>query len=136
MEPYGAPWLQPLAIGGKSTRRKDGENKRNPLPGCDRSPTPSKNRRGSPPSPVAGEVTVVAVDHGQACSHVAGEIEGGDAGTKREGRERVPQIVDPAQRRDPGGLVRRLPVAVAEVVQVKVAAAHGRKHERAVRIGR
>ena len=31
---------------------------------------------------VAGEVSVVAVDHVQAGAHVAGEIEGGDAGTK------------------------------------------------------
>jgi len=30
---------------------------------------------------VAGEVSVVAVDHVQAGAHVAGEIEGGDAGT-------------------------------------------------------
>ena len=51
---------------------------------------------------VAGEVAVVAVDHGQAGAHVAGEVEGGDAGTEREGREGVPQIVDPAQRLDPG----------------------------------
>ena len=33
---------------------------------------------------VAGEVAVVAVDHGQACAHVAGVVEGGDAGTERE----------------------------------------------------
>ena len=40
----------------------------------------------------------VAVDHGQAGAHVAGEIEGGDAGTEREGGEGVPKIVDPAVR--------------------------------------
>jgi len=34
---------------------------------------------------VAGEVAVVAVDHGQAGAHVAGEVEGGDAGTQGEG---------------------------------------------------
>ena len=39
---------------------------------------------------VAGEVAVVAVEHGQARTHVAGEVEGGDAGTEREGREGVP----------------------------------------------
>src|SRR5215204_266062 len=33
---------------------------------------------------VAGEVAVVAVDHGQAGAHVAGEVEGGDAGTERK----------------------------------------------------
>jgi len=74
---------------------------------------------------VAGEVAVMAVDHGQAGAHVAGEVEGGDAGTEREGREGVPEIVDPAQRLDPGGELRWLPLAVAEVVQVEVAAAFG-----------
>jgi hypothetical protein len=34
---------------------------------------------------VAGEMAVVAVDHGQACAHVAGEVEGEDAGREREG---------------------------------------------------
>ena len=29
---YGAPWLQPVATGGKSDRRGSGENKREPLP--------------------------------------------------------------------------------------------------------
>ena len=29
---YGAPWLQPVAISGKSKRRESRENKRNPLP--------------------------------------------------------------------------------------------------------
>jgi hypothetical protein len=42
-----------------------------------------------------------AVDHGQAGVHVAGEVEGGDAGTEREGCEGVPAIVDPAQGLDP-----------------------------------
>jgi hypothetical protein len=54
-------------------------------------------------APVAGEVAVVAVDHGQAGAHVAGEVEGGDAGTEREGGEGVSEIVDPARRLDPGG---------------------------------
>jgi hypothetical protein len=60
---------------------------------------------------IAGEMAVVAVDHGQACSHVAGEVERGDAGAEREGREGVPQIVDAAQRRDVGGVLGRLPAA-------------------------
>jgi hypothetical protein len=85
---------------------------------------------------VAGKVAVVAIDHGQACSYVAGEVEGGDAGAERERRERVPQVVDPAQRLDPGGALSRLPVAVAEVVEIEVAATDGREHERAMRIGR
>ena len=64
----------------------------------------------------------MAVDHGQAGTHVAREIEGEDAGTEREGREGVPEIVNPPPRPDPSHNKRRLPVAVAEVVQVEVAA--------------
>jgi hypothetical protein len=64
---------------------------------------------------VAGEVAVVAVDHGQAGAHVAGEVEGRDAGAEREGREGVAEIVDAAERVDPGRLLGGLPVAVAEV---------------------
>jgi len=64
---------------------------------------------------VAGEVAVMTVDHGQAGAHVAGEIEGGNAGTEREGREGVSKIVDPAHRLDPGGTLCGLPLAVTEV---------------------
>jgi RNA polymerase sigma-70 factor (ECF subfamily) len=85
---------------------------------------------------VACEVTVVPVDHGQAGAHVAGQIEGGNAGTEREGREGVPKIVDPAQRLDPGGTLCRLPLAVAEVVQVEVAAPLGWEQQWAVRTRR
>src|SRR6266508_2713214 len=52
---------------------------------------------------VAGEVAVMTIDHGQAGAHVAGEVERGDAGTECEGREGMSEIVDPAQRLDPGG---------------------------------
>jgi hypothetical protein len=64
---------------------------------------------------IAGEVAVVAVDHGQAGAHVAGEVEGGDAGTEREGGEGVSEIVDPAQRLDPGRDLRGLPLAVTKL---------------------
>jgi hypothetical protein len=60
---------------------------------------------------VAGEMAVMAVDHRQAGAHVAGQIEGGDAGTEREGREGVPQIVDAPERGDPGCELGRFPVA-------------------------
>jgi SacI restriction endonuclease len=81
-------------------------------------------------APVASEVAVVAIDHRQACSHVAGEVEGGDAGTEGEGRERVPEIVDAAKRRDPGRLLCRPPRAVPEVVEVEIAAiADGNRSE-------
>ena len=66
----------------------------------------------------AGEVAVVAVDHRQAGTHVAGKVEGRDAGTEREGGEGVPESVDPAQWLDPGRDLRGLPLAVAEVVPV------------------
>jgi hypothetical protein len=38
---------------------------------------------------VAREVAVMAVDHGQAGAHVAGEFEGGNASTEREVGEGV-----------------------------------------------
>jgi len=80
---------------------------------------------------VPGEVAVVAIDHGQAGAHVAGEVEGRDAGTKREGGEGVSEIVDPARWLESSRELRRLPLAVAEVVQVEVAAPLGGEHERA-----
>jgi hypothetical protein len=40
---------------------------------------------------VACEVAVVTVDHRQAGAYVAGEVEGGDAGTERKGGESVPE---------------------------------------------
>ena len=79
---------------------------------------------------VSGEVAVVAVDHRQAGAHVAGEVEGGDAGAERERREGVPEIVDAPDRVDSEVALRGFPVAVAEVVQVEVAAAWGGEEER------
>jgi hypothetical protein len=70
---------------------------------------------------VAREVAVMAVDHGQAGAHVAGEVEGGDASTECEGRKGVSEIVDPAQRLDPGGELCGLPLPLAEVVQADAA---------------
>ena len=67
-------------------------------------------------SSVAGEMAVVAVDHGQAGAHVAGELECGDSGTEGEGRESMAEIVDPPEGLDADDLLRGLPVAVAEVV--------------------
>ena len=40
---------------------------------------------------------VMAVDHGQAGAHVAGRVEGGDAGTGREVAKGMSEIVNPAQ---------------------------------------
>src|SRR6266545_564751 len=78
---------------------------------------------------VAGEVAVVTVNHRQARAHVAREVERGDAGTEGEGGKGVSEIVDPAQWLDPGRELRRLPLSVAEVVQVEVAAPLGGEHE-------
>src|SRR6266540_3501478 len=78
---------------------------------------------------VAGEMPVVAVDHGQAGAHVTGEIEGRDAGTERERGEGVPQIVDAPQRCDPGRELGGLPLARAEVVQIEVGTTNGREQE-------
>ncbi|HEX2345642.1 MAG TPA: hypothetical protein VHI12_03575, partial [Gaiellaceae bacterium] len=82
---------------------------------------------------VASEVAVVAIDHGQAGAHVAGELEGGDASTQGKGREGVPEIVDAAEGVDADRDLSRLPVAVSEVVEVEVAAALGREEQRAFR---
>ena len=78
---------------------------------------------------VSREVAVVTVDHGQAGAHVTGEVEGGDPGTECEGGEGMAEIVDPAQRLDPGRDLRRLPLPVAKVVQVEVATPLGGEHE-------
>jgi hypothetical protein len=78
---------------------------------------------------VAGEVAVVAVNHRQAGAHVAGELEGGDAGTQGEGGEGVSEIVDAPERLDADRELGWLPVAVAEVVQVEVAAPLGREEQ-------
>ena len=48
---------------------------------------------------------------------------------KRKGRERVAEVIDPAQRLDPCRFLGRLPVTVAEVVQVEVPAIRCREHE-------
>jgi hypothetical protein len=68
---------------------------------------------------VARQVAVVAVDHRQAGAHVAGEIEGGDAGTERKGREGMPEIVDPPPRLDAGGVLCRLPVRLRKLCRSK-----------------
>lgn len=78
----------------------------------------------------------VAGHYGQAGAYVAGEVEGGDSGTKSEGRKRVPEIVDPAARRDSHGELRRPPLEGPEVVDVEVAAAVARKEQRRVVVRR
>ncbi len=78
---------------------------------------------------VAGQVTVVAVNHRQAGTHEAREVEGGDAGPQREGRERMAQVVRSPQRLDPRCPLRGLSVLSAEVVQVQISAARRWKQE-------
>jgi hypothetical protein len=60
----------------------------------------------------------VTVDHGQAGSHVAREVESREAGTEREGCERVAEIVDATQRHNARRDLGPFPVAVAELVKV------------------
>jgi hypothetical protein len=81
-------------------------------------------------SSVAGEVAVVTVDHRQARAHIAGEIEGRDPGTEREGREGVAEIVDSPSRLDPSRFLGLLPVPVAEVVQINSARARANSRSR------
>jgi hypothetical protein len=49
-----------------------------------------------------------------------------------KGGEGVPEIVDPARWLDPGRGLRRLPLTVAEVVRVEIAAPLGGEHKRAL----
>ena len=65
---------------------------------------------------IFGEVRVVAVDHREAGAHVAGEVEGGDAGSERERGEGVSEIVYAPDRVDPEVALGGFLVAVAEVV--------------------
>src|SRR6266545_2335693 len=123
-EGFGFPPAQLMVVlfrarGGHGLRRPRSVHRRPPWPLSSAQFVEQADRMFAS---VACEVAVVAVDHGQACAHVAGQIEGGDACTEREGREGVSKIVDPAHRLDPGGTLCGLPLAVAEVVQVEVAA--------------
>ena len=79
---------------------------------------------------VAGEVAIVAVDHGQAGAHATGKVEGRESGTERESREGVPEIVDPPQRPEASGFLGGPPLVGAEVVDVEVAPALAGKQER------
>ena len=60
----------------------------------------------------------MAVDHCQASSHVAREVECGDSGTKREGREGVAEIVDAAERVDAGATLGGSPLIGPEPTAV------------------
>src|SRR5262249_13867303 len=76
---------------------------------------------------------IVTIDHGQTGTHISGEIECRDAGTEREGREGVPEIVDPPQRLDARRSLGGSPLERAEVVDVEVAASlTGKQKRRAV----
>jgi hypothetical protein len=60
-------------------------------------PRASLRRAGGSRARVHGRGGRKPVDHGQAGAHVAGEVEGGDAGMEREGGEGVAEIVDPSR---------------------------------------
>ena len=78
---------------------------------------------------VVREVAVVAVDHRRAGTHLAREVEGRESGTKCEGRERVPEIVDPPQRPNPCSLLRRSPLERTEVVDVEITSSPAREEQ-------
>jgi hypothetical protein len=67
-------------------------------------------------SAVAGQVAVVLVDHREACAHESGEIEDRDPRAEREGRIGMAEIIGSTDRVDPGGDLRRPPLAGTEVV--------------------
>ena len=64
---------------------------------------------------VAGEVSIVAVDHRQAGAHEARQFEDRDASTEGEGRVGVSQVVGPANRVDPGGELSWSPLAARKL---------------------
>jgi hypothetical protein len=74
------------------------------------------------------EMSVVSVDHRDRGAHQPRQLERGDAGGERLGRECMPQVVGAALR-DPGGLKRRVPDPVAPVVEREVAALRGREQQ-------
>jgi len=82
---------------------------------------------------VEGEVAVVAVDHRDARAHEPGDGEDGYACAEREGGVGVAQVIEAADRLDPGLDLRRPPVLASEDPEVDPAAAHVRKQDRVVR---
>ena len=82
---------------------------------------------------VAGEVTVVAVDHRQAGAHISGQVEGRDAGTESKGRKGVPKIVDPPQPRDTRSLLCRPKVSVSSTRRRSTTALESRRAANPVR---
>jgi hypothetical protein len=87
-------------------------------------------------APVAREVAVVAVDHQEACAHVARELEGRDPGSKREGGEGVAQVVDSSHGLDARLSLCGIPVAAAEVPKIEVGAARGGEEKLRARVAR
>ncbi len=71
---------------------------------------------------VAGEMTVMVVDHRDARAHEAGDREHRDACSQREGRVGVARVVEVAQRLDAGGDLGGFPMPAAEAAEVDVAA--------------
>jgi hypothetical protein len=67
---------------------------------------------------VAGEVTVVVVDHRDARADETGDGEDRDTGAEREGRIGVAHVVETTERLDIGGDLGGLPVPAAEDPEV------------------
>src|SRR5207249_4531147 len=77
---------------------------------------------------VRSQVPVRGVNHCERRSHPSREREERDARSKRPGRVCVAQVVDPAMR-DAGGPKGRLPVALAPLAELDMAASDGREEE-------
>ena len=75
------------------------------------------------------EVTVVEIDHRDACPNEPRQREHRHTGAEREGGVGVAQVVEVAQRLDPDRLLDRLPVAAVEVAEVEVAATRVREEQ-------
>jgi hypothetical protein len=78
------------------------------------------------------EMAAVEVDHRDARTHEPREGEHRHAGAKREGGVGVAQVVEVAQRLDPGRFLNGLPVPTVEVAEVEVAAARVREEQQVV----
>ena len=77
------------------------------------------------------EVAIVEIDHRDARAHEPREGEHRDASAEREGGIGVAQVVEVAQRLDPGRFLNGFPMPTVEIAEVEVAAARVREEQQA-----
>lgn len=82
---------------------------------------------------VAGEVSVVVVDHRDARPHEARDREHRDAGSQREGRLGVTQVVEMTERLDTGSCLSGFPVTATEAAEVDTTFPRVREQDRVLR---